>query len=347
MNPVLPPSLPDPVAQTDAVRPLIEPFADAHKGPRHGQPGVRDQRDDYRQKLTTLCDELERASGQPATIADLLGERVDFVLARRRDPRTDRPLRPGSRNGYRRIVRSFCTWLARTRRSPERWAPMCEDEPEGEHAHTTFSAEQVVAVLEHLATRDTVASRRLAAMLCLPLDDGGRRGDVLSLRAAEVGPGAGSLILDAKGGKQREVPLGDLASRALARYLAVRVDAGRGELFVSDDGTRPLTGGQAGQHLRRVLLRLGIVRPARDRLGPRDEPMRPERMSFQTLRRTFVKGYAEAGRSVAELAAIVGWDPQYAQQVMNRHYYRPGIERLSAVHDASSPLQRMLRPPAA
>ena len=72
----------------------------------------------------------------------------------------------------------------------------------------------------------------------------------------------------------------------------------------------------------------------------------PERLNLQALRRTFVKHYLRAGRSERDLVAILGWDPEYAHQVFE-HYTRVTIEELGAVHEASSPLTRLLRRRAA
>ena len=66
---------------------------------------------------------------------------------------------------------------------------------------------------------------------------------------------------------------------------------------------------------RRVLVKLGMVSPAAERCaGGIAAP--PERLNLQALRRTFVRHYIAAGRDQRQLAAILGWHPDYAHRTV-------------------------------
>lgn len=218
-------------------------------------------------------------------------------------------------------------------------------EPEGEPTIRVFEAAQVEQIFAHLDARDSVDSRRLAALIALACDVGGRRGDLLSMRLSTLDLDGRRAELWVKNDKHIKVPLGALAVIALRRYLDVRIDAGRHDLvFLNAAGTKPITGDSVTRAFRRVLLALGLVRPRADRSAD-DVGPDPERLSLHTLRRTFVKGYLAAGRDQRELAAILGWHPDYAHLVVE-YYARVDIDQLQAVHESSSPLNRLLRPSA-
>jgi integrase/recombinase XerC len=328
----------------DRVEQWLQTFVDERQNRRADLPGVTDQRRDYRQKIGTVAESFLASSGRPMTIADLYGTEPRRLLNARRDPRTGASLRPASRNAYRRVLNAFMTWLELRNLNPDSSARLSM-EGEGEPTLPVFTAAQIEQIFAHLDARDSVDSRRLAALIALACDVGGRRGDLLSMRLSTLDLDARRATLWVKNDKHIEVPLGALAVIALRRYLEVRIDAGRHDyVFLNAAGTKPITGDSVTRAFRRVLLALGLVRPRADR-GTDDVDPEPERLSLHALRRTFVKGYLEAGRDQRELAAIVGWSPEYAHLVVEK-YNRVNVDQLQAVHEASSPLNRMLRPAA-
>lgn len=319
----------------------LEPFVASKRNARADLPAVGDQTRDYRQKIHAIATAFAEAHRSAMRIADLFGPAPDQVLRARRDPRTGAPLRAASRNSYRRVLNSFVSWLKLQGLDSTRVIPW-QMEGEGEPHLRTFEPEDIERIFWHLAERDSVDHRRMTAIIAMSLDSGSRRGDVLSMRMSTIDLGLRRATLWVKNDKHIDVPLGPLAVKALRRYLEVRVpDYGHDLVFLNAAGTKPITGDGVSRAFRRILLRLGIVSPQASR-SSEGVTASPERLNLHALRRTFVKHYLAAGRSERELAAIVGWHPDYAHKVAER-YHRVSIEQLQSVHEVSSPLSRLLR----
>lgn len=331
-----------PPTMNDAVSRWIPAFAAGKQNRRSEMAAIRDQRADYLQKPSRLAAAFEAEFGRPMLIGDLFGPAPDallrsFVDQRRRRPT---PLRPSSRDSYRRVVNALVTYLHdQGLEGPVRVPWSIEDKRR--HDVRTFGPSDIERMFVALNKRDTIANRRLAALIAMSLDHGARRGDALSLRLSKLDLRSRRAVLSVKRDKEIEVPLGELAVRAVRRYLEVRVDAGRHDfVFLNVDGGGPVSGNAIGAAFRRLLLQLGIVSRPHQREHD-DAGAEPQRLNFQTLRRTFVKHYLRAGRSERELIAILGWDPEYAHQVFE-HYTAVDIDDLAAVHEESSPLSRIL-----
>lgn len=267
----------------------------------------------------------------------------EWLLRARRDPRTGAGLRPTSRNAYRRVFNSLVSWLRKQGLGEVRipW----DMENGGKHNLVVFEPDAIERIFEHLAMRDTVANRRLAAIIAVSLDCGARRGDVLSMRMSRLDLERGRAELWIKHNKEHEVPLGPLAIAALRRYLAVRQNPRGHDLVFLNDAGDPIKGDSVTRAFRRVLLKLGMVSPAQRR-GAGGVSAVPERLNLQALRRTFVRYYLDAGRDQRQLAAILGWHPDYAHRTVEA-YAEVTIDELEVVHEASSPLTRLLRRRAA
>ena len=336
---------------------LIDEFAAAKRGrqpalpvsatrlPDNAQPGhlaparptaiapqLSEQGRDYRQKLLTFRAELARYTDEPFRPVDLTGERVNWVLERRLDPRTGAPIRATSRNAYRRVLGSFVAWLHETGRLTVSVRLGGRDFPVLEHPPVVFTRAQVREIFAYLATHDSVMNRRLTALLAVSLDGGARRGDALSLRLGGIHAATRTVTLVGKFGKERQVPLGPTAWQALLRYRAVRPASETDHVFLRADGG-PASGREVSAQFRRLLVRLGMVAP-----GARGS----DGLGIQALRRTFATSYTRSGRSDDQLAAMMGWSADYAHQV-RRRYTAVTVEDLAAVHEASSPLEQCLQ----
>lgn len=323
----------------DPVVDWLDTFLASKGNARAELPAVRDQRRDYRQKILAITAAYEEAFDAPMRIVDLFGPMPEWLLQARRDTRTGAALRPSSRNSYRRVFNSFATWL-RKRGLSEGRIPW-DMENGGKHNLVVFEPDAVARIFEHLAMRDTVANRRLAAIIAVSLDCGTRRGDVLSMRLSGLDLDRGRSRMWIKHNKEHEVPLGPVAVAALRRYLAVRHNPHGHDLAFLNDAGQPITGDAVTRAFRRVLVKLGMVSPATERAAGAVAAA-PERLNLQGLRRTFVRHYIDAGRDQRQLAAILGWHPDYAHRTVEA-YAEVTIDELQAVHDASSPLTRLLR----
>lgn len=106
--------------------------------------------------------------------------------------------------------------------------------------------EEVDRLLDAAAKRPGPEGRRLNALVELCYATGMRVSELVGLPLSAVARDPRVLIVRGKGDKERMVPLGDSARRAVKAYLLVR------DRFVTRDGTSSwLFPGRGGQHLTR------------------------------------------------------------------------------------------------
>lgn len=110
------------------------------------------------------------------------------------------------------------------------------------------------------------------------------------LRVGDVDIDAGVLqVRDAKGGKDRQVPVCEALRARLARYHAQTAGPpGRWEWFFPGSGGRPLTLGNVGHNFRRFLWQARISHGGRGH-GPRTHDLR-HTFAVNNLRRWFAQG---------------------------------------------------------
>ncbi len=167
-----------------------------------------------------------------------------------------------------------------------------------------------------------LAEPRERALVFLMLDTGLRLAEVAALRVGDLRPD-GTIRVLGKGSKERIVPLGATARRALVRYIAERGNIGSSEaLFVNRYGGRL---SRRGIHY--AVARLG----RRAGVGTRCSP--------HTFRHTFARGYLVNGGDVFSLQQILG----HATLDMVRRYVSLTEADLVARHRAASPADRLGR----
>jgi site-specific recombinase XerD len=164
-----------------------------------------------------------------------------------------------------------------------------------------------------------LADERERALVLLLFDTGLRLSEVVSLRVGDVRPD-GTLHVVGKGAKERIVPLGTTARRALVRYLGTRARASATDpLFTGRQGALSQRGTQ--QAIARLGRRAGV--------GTRCSP--------HTFRHTFARGYLVNGGDVFSLQQILG----HATLDMVRRYVTLSEADLVARHRAASPADRL------
>jgi integrase/recombinase XerD len=134
----------------------------------------------------------------------------------------------------------------------------------------------------------TPANLRLAALVELLYGSGLRATEVVGLPRHAIQPGRGHAILTGKGGKERLVPVGAAALRAVAAHAA-NVDATERYLFPS-----------GAKHLSRVRLFQLVKGLAADAGIP------PERISPHVLRHAFATHLLEGGADLRTLQTLLG-----------------------------------------
>ena len=178
---------------------------------------------------------------------------------------------------------------------------------------------------------------RDAAMVELLYGAGLRVGELVGLdvapsdAAARAGRGwidaqAGDVQVQGKGGKRRAVPLGRAAAEALARWLAVRGQAGAAAacdaaqaLFIGRRGTR-LTAQSIWQRLRRRSLRAGLATPVHPHM----------------LRHSFASHVLQSSGDLRAVQELLG----HANIVTTQVYTRLDFQHLANAYDAAHPRAR-------
>lgn len=165
-----------------------------------------------------------------------------------------------------------------------------------------------------------LADERERALVLLLLDTGLRLSELTSLRVGDV-RADGTLHVMGKGAKERIVPIGTTARRALGRYLGTRARATLADpLFTGRQGALSPRGTQ--QAIARLGRRAGT--------GTRCSP--------HTFRHTFARGYLVNGGDVFSLQQILG----HATLDMVRRYVTLSEADLVARHRTASPADRLM-----
>jgi integrase/recombinase XerD len=227
---------------------------------------------------------------------------------------------PGGVHGFYRTLKTCLRWYEREY-EPENWrnpiakvkAPKVEIQP-----LQPVTVETVTAMLDTCLPRgDKLADRDRAILLCL-LDTGARLTEFLSLNIQDVDPVTGAVrIQRGKGGKPRNVYLGERSRRALRAWLR-HVDADSGPLWQK----------RTGERFKNTSLRMMFVRRAKLAGVPEPSP--------HDFRRAFALQSLRAGMDLLTLSRLLG----HADLQMVRRYVAQTDDDLQAAHTQYSPVDR-------
>lgn len=162
---------------------------------------------------------------------------------------------------------------------------------------------------------DTARGRRDRAMLELLYATGLRVSELVGLQRGDLNLDLGLVRCVGKGGKERIVPVGEPALRAVRAYLDLREDAAPG-LFL----------GNKGQRISRVSLWRIIARYARQ-AGIR-RPVSPH-----TLRHSFATHLLDGGADLRTIQELLG----HASIATTQIYTHVSVDRLREVYRAYHP----------
>jgi integrase/recombinase XerD len=240
---------------------------------------------------------LER-SGLPTRVdridRDCVRRFILYLKQEARTPRTGQPLSAATVQGYVRTLKAFFAWLAReeyVKANPMAKIPIPKAEAK---VVATFSEEQIRGLLG-LCLASNGSRVRNTVILLLLLDCGLRVSELVGLELDDVRLSEGMLkVRRAKGGKERYVPIGSVAQKALWKYIHTSrpepVSKHVTGLLLNAKG-QPLTRNGVQQMLRRYGRRAGIT-------GTRCSP--------HTFRHTFAKNYLLNGGDIFSLQQILG-----------------------------------------
>ena len=168
----------------------------------------------------------------------------------------------------------------------------------------------------------TPEGRRDRAMLEMMYGSGLRVSELVSLRAAQVDLAAGLVRPFGKGGKERQVPLGDAAKAGLVAYLETSRPKLMGDkpvvdaLFVTDHG-----GPMTREHFFRLVQNYA------------QEAQIARSVTPHTLRHSFATHLLEGGADLRAIQEMLG----HASVETTQRYTRVDVARLRAVYDRTHP----------
>ncbi|MDT4892598.1 MAG: integrase/recombinase XerD [Pseudonocardiales bacterium] len=194
-----------------------------------------------------------------------------------------------------------------------------------------ISVEDVERLLDAAGYEGTALAVRDRALLEVLYGTGARISEAVGLAVDDLDVAGRTVLLSGKGGKQRRVPLGSYAARAVDAYLVqVRpelVRAGRGTpvLFVNARGG-PLSRQSAWTILRTAAERAGIGGAGGSLAG----------ISPHTLRHSFATHLMEGGADVRVVQELLGHSSVTTTQI----YTLVTVDRLREVYATSHPRAR-------
>ena len=190
----------------------------------------------------------------------------------------------------------------------------------------TVSPEHLAEVIKHLDL-DTFTGIRNAALFTLAFDTGARVSELLSLTVGDVLVGQRKVLIRGKGGKDRWVFSGRLASVFLKKYL---LEYGKQFPIYPVYPEAPLFVTEYGGKIRsKDAVKLIWVR-AQKRAGL---PILP----FHGLRHGFAKAWLTAGGDLFSLQQILG----HSDLNVTRRYVRLLTEDLERMRQEYSPADRL------
>jgi site-specific recombinase XerD len=273
----------------------------------------------YRDHLAEFIGFLER-SGEQATLAELrppVVRRWLMALGAHRD----KPLAPSSVAGRVRTLRAFGSWLEREFDLPDnplRGVPVPRVPEQLVRSLREADIRALLAAIEGSEQPD-----RDRALVLLLLDTGIRLSEAAGLSVGDVDLVEGRCRVMGKGAKERVVPIGRKARRAVRLMLGRRgKTTAPAPLFVGPDG-RPLAPHGIQQVLRRLSARTGLSM----------------RCSPHILRHTFARSFLQNGGDVFSLQRILGHSPSSLQ--VTRRYVDLLDDDLREIHRNASPVDRL------
>lgn len=219
---------------------------------------------------------------------------IRYLQVEARTPHGNAPLAPATVQAYVRALKAFFAWTAREEylaTNPMDRIPLPKIPVK---VLNTFSAADIEKLAQACQQGAGNGDRNLC-MLMLLLDTGIRVSELTGIELGHVDMALGQIkIIQAKGGRERMVPIGSLVQRLLWRYIQTgrpcpmtdRITS----LFLNDRGL-PFTRDGVQQMLRRCGRRAGLS-------GVRCSP--------HTLRHSFARNYLLNGGDIFSLQRILG-----------------------------------------
>ena len=258
----------------------------------------------------------------------LLRDYVLCLMKRRRfenhpytSPSTE-PLSTSTIHGHVRTLRAFFNWLAREGFIGSSAAKELRPPKVVQKVVSTLSDEEILSVLRMFSPGNNSEMRNQTIFMVL-LDTGLRIGELVSLQMDNANMIEGLLKVMGKGKKERIVPVGNKAQKALQRYIFRNrpnpAHSGIENVFLSVHGT-PLTENSVKLIFARLARRSGV-----------------SRLHAHLCRHTFATRFLINGGDVFTLQQILG----HSTLEMVRRYVNLASNHVALQHQKFSPLDRL------
>jgi integrase/recombinase XerD len=203
----------------------------------------------------------------------------------------------------------------------------------GRRLPKALDVDEVEALMEAVAFDQTSLALRDRALLELLYATGARISEAVSLDVDDIGPDTsgeplqiGAVRLHGKGGKERMVPVGRQALKAIEAYLV----RGRPELAAKGRGCASLLLNARGGRLSRQSA-WTVLRTAADKAGIRRD------VSPHTLRHSFATHLLDGGADVRTVQELLG----HASVATTQIYTLVTVDRLREVYAGAHPRARI------
>ncbi len=257
----------------------------------------------------------------------LLREYVLYLMKRTRysghpyTPAQTELLSSATIHGHVRTLRAFFNWLIAEGLSQNNPAKELKPPKITRKVVSTLSDEEIRAILNTFSTSPSDARNQTLFMILL--DTGLRIGELVNLKMDDVHMDEGYLKVMGKGKKERIVPMGNNAQKALQRYLfRFRPKPNNpvtNNVFLSTS-SQPLTENSMKLMFTRLAKRSGVYR-----------------LHAHLCRHTFATRFLINGGDVFSLQQILG----HSTLEMVRHYVNLASSHIAIQHRKFSPLDRL------
>jgi len=257
----------------------------------------------------------------------LLREYVLYLLKKTRyenhpyTPAKTELLSAATVHGHVRTLRAFFNWLVVEGLTQNNPANGLKPPKVVRKVVSTLSDEEIRIILNSSGTSPTDA--RNQALFMILLDTGLRIGELINLKVEDVHMDEGYLKVLGKGKKERIVPMGNNAQKALQRYLfrfrPKPINPVVQNVFLSQS-SNPLTENSMKLMFTRLAKRSGVCR-----------------LHAHLCRHTFATRFLINGGDVFSLQQILG----HSTLEMVRHYVNLASSHIAIQHQKYSPLDRI------
>ena len=231
-------------------------------------------------------------------------------------------LAPTTIHGYVRALRSFSSWLYDEGHTDDNIFVGIKPPKLPQTLINPLSDDEIRKLLLAVQ-RDTLEGTRNYAILLMFLDAGVRLSELINLKMGDVDFGVGQFKVFGKGAKERLVPLGQTAKKALIRYVEQArpdpVNPTEQRVFLTVSGL-PISKDSVEKIIQRLAKRTGIAR-----LHP------------HLFRHSFAVRYLVNGGDVFTLQKILG----HASLDMTRKYVTLASADVKEKHILFSPIDHL------